>query len=61
MKKDSVIQKFLGLFQSNGKIDPIILTLCLIINVIVLANAILHYPKIGYDAIENLNYIQSPP
>jgi 4-amino-4-deoxy-L-arabinose transferase-like glycosyltransferase len=51
----------MGLFQSNGKIDPIILTLCLVINAIVLANAILHYPKIGYDAVENLNYIQILP
>jgi len=61
MKKDSVIQRFMSLFQTNGKIDPIILTLCLVINVIVLANAILHYPKIGYDVIQHLNYIQILP
>jgi 4-amino-4-deoxy-L-arabinose transferase-like glycosyltransferase len=61
MKKDSAIQKFLSLFKSSNKIDPIILTLCLVINIIVLANAILHYPKIGYDASENLNYIQVLP
>ena len=39
MNKDSAIQKFLGLFQSSNKIDPIILTVCLVINIIVLANA----------------------
>src|SRR5271157_3466995 len=49
------------LFRCNGKIDPIVLTLCLVINIIVLANSILHFPKIGYDAIENLNYIQILP
>ena len=51
----------MSLFRYNGKIDPIILTLCLVINIIVLANSILHYPKIGYDAVENLNYIQILP
>ncbi len=61
MKKDSLIQRFLNLFRYDGRIDPIILTLCLVINVIVLANAILHYPKVGYDVVENLNYIQVLP
>src|SRR5271157_1878626 len=61
MNKESLTQKFLNLFRYDGKIDPIVLTLCLIINIIVLANSILHFPKIGYDAIENLNYIQILP
>ena len=61
MKKDPLINKFLNLFRGNGRIDPIILALCLIINVIVLANAILHYPKIGYDVVQDLNYIQVLP
>ena len=61
MKKDSLIHRFIDLFRDNGRIDPIILTLCLVINVIVLANAILHYPKVGYDVVENLNYIQVLP
>ncbi len=61
MKKDSLINRFLNLFRYNGKIDPIILALCLVINIIVLANAILHYPKIGYDVVQDLNYIQVLP
>ncbi len=61
MKKDSLIQRFLNLFRYNGRIDPIILALCLVINGIVLANAILHYPKVGYDVVEDLNYIQVLP
>ncbi|HEY9151971.1 MAG TPA: hypothetical protein VIN60_03730 [Anaerolineales bacterium] len=61
MKKESFIQKFFDLFRDNGKIDPIILALCVVINLIVLANAILHYPKIGYDVVPNLNYIQVLP
>ena len=61
MNKESLTQKFLGLFHYDGRIDPIVLTLYLVINLIVLANSILHYPKIGYDAVENLNYIQILP
>ena len=61
MKKESLINRFLNLSRFNGRIDPIILTLCLIINIIVLANAILHYPKIGYDVVQDLNYIQVLP
>ena len=61
VKKDSLIHRFIDLFRYNGKIDPIVLTLCLVINGIVLANAILHYPKVGYDVVENLNYIQVLP
>ena len=61
MKKDFLIQRFLDLFRYNGRIDPIVLTLCMVINGIVLANAILHYPKVGYDAVEDLNYIQVLP
>jgi 4-amino-4-deoxy-L-arabinose transferase-like glycosyltransferase len=61
MNKESVTQKFLNLFRYGGKIDPIVIILCLVINLIVLVNAILHYPKIGYDAVENLNYVQILP
>ncbi len=61
MKKDSLIQRLLNLFRYNGRIDPIILSLCLVINVIVSVNAILHYPKIGYDVVQDLNYIQVLP
>ena len=61
MKKESLIHRFLNLFRYNGRIDSIVLTLCLLINLIVLANAILHYPKIGYDVGQHLNYIQILP
>jgi 4-amino-4-deoxy-L-arabinose transferase-like glycosyltransferase len=61
MKKDSLAQSFVRLFQNNGRIDPIILTLCIVINAIVLTNAILHHPKIGYDVAQHLNYIQILP
>ncbi|HVM71894.1 MAG TPA: hypothetical protein VMT91_09050 [Anaerolineales bacterium] len=55
------MNKFLNLFRNNGRMDPLILTICLVINAIVLINAILHYPKIGYDVVQNLNYIQVLP
>ena len=61
MKNDSPIRWFLRLFQNGRKLDPILLVLCLVINSIVLINAILHYPKIGYDVVQNLNYIQVLP
>jgi 4-amino-4-deoxy-L-arabinose transferase-like glycosyltransferase len=61
VKKESLIDRFINLFRYDGKIDPVILTLCLVINIIVLTNAILHYPKIGYDVVQDLNYIQVLP
>jgi 4-amino-4-deoxy-L-arabinose transferase-like glycosyltransferase len=61
VKKESLINRFLNLFRYNGRIDPIILSLCLVVNIIVLTNAILHYPKVGYDVVQNLNYIQVLP
>ena len=61
MKKDSIQQRLLNLFRHDGKLDPIILSLCLFINLIVLINAILQHPKIGYDVGQNLIYIQILP
>jgi hypothetical protein len=61
VKKESLIKRIPNLFRDGGRIDPILLTLCLVINLIVLMNAILHYPKIGYDVVQNLNYIQVLP
>ena len=61
MKKNSLINKFLNLFRYDGRIDYIILVLCSAINVIVLINAILQHPKIGYDVGQYLNYIQVLP
>ena len=61
MKKDTLINRFLNLFRYDGRIDYIILVLCLAINVIVLINAILQHPKIGYDVGQYLNYIQVLP
>ena len=43
------------------ELGPIILSLCLFINLIVLINAILQHPKIGYDVGQNLIYIQILP
>jgi len=61
MKKDSFLQRFLNLFRYEGKLDPILLGLCLFINLIVLINAIFQHPKIGYDVGQNLIYIQILP
>ena len=61
MKKESLFNKFTNLFRYDGRLDPIVIILCMVINMIVLANAILHYPKIGYDAVMHLNYIQTLP
>jgi 4-amino-4-deoxy-L-arabinose transferase-like glycosyltransferase len=58
MAKDSFSRRFLNLFRHDNKISYIIITLAVVINLIVLTNAILHHPKIGYDVGENLNYIQ---
>jgi len=61
MKKDSFPQRFLNLFRYDGRLDPILLGLCLLINIIVLINAIFQHPKIGYDVGQNLIYIQVLP
>jgi len=61
VNKESLLNRFLNLFRYNGRLDPMILALCLVINVIMLANAIMHYPKVGYDVVQNLNYIQVLP
>jgi len=61
MEKETPFDRFINLFWNGSKVDPIILTLCLLINGIVLINSILHYPKIGYDVVQNLNYIQVLP
>ncbi|HUH99120.1 MAG TPA: hypothetical protein VLZ89_17300 [Anaerolineales bacterium] len=61
MNNEPLSSRFPNLFRANGRMDPIVLILCLVINVIVLANAILHYPKIGYDVVQDLNYIQILP
>jgi hypothetical protein len=46
------------LFLFEGKVDRVLVTLVLIINSIVLINSIFHHPKIGYDAVDHLSYLQ---
>ncbi len=58
MKKNRFAEKLFNLFRHNGRIDLIVVALFAIINIIVIVNAVLHYPKIGYDVVPNLNYIQ---
>jgi hypothetical protein len=45
-------------FFYNNKPDLWVILLFVIINTIVIINAIYHHPKIGYDATEHLTYVQ---
>ena len=47
-----------SVFVQDGKLDLPVLGLFLLINLIVLINATLHHPKIGYDATSHITYIQ---
>ncbi len=46
------------LFRHNGKPYWPVIVLFLAINVLVGINSIWHHPKIGYDVVDNLTYIQ---
>jgi len=49
--------KFLAPFHVSDKLHYSLLFVFVLINVIVLVNAILHPPIIGYDAHDHLKYI----
>ena len=53
-----MLQKARGLFCTAGKTDWPIVTLFVAINLLVAINAIWHHPKIGYDVVDNITYIQ---
>ena len=46
-------------FQSEGRLDRPLLTLFIAIHTILLFNAIAHEPRIGYDAMNHLKYIEA--
>ena len=48
-------------FLRRGKVDKLLLSLFLAINLLVLTNSVLHNPEIGYDGTEHLKYIQALP
>jgi len=47
-----------SVFLNGGKLDFPLLGIFVFINLIVLINAFLHHPKIGYDVVHNISYIQ---
>lgn len=47
----TLINHFLQPFRDGGRIYRPLLVLYLLINLVVLRNAVLHDPHIGYDAI----------
>jgi hypothetical protein len=57
----SVARSLKGPFTYQGRLDPVTLILFLAINGLVLANALLHDPGIGYDAVDHLQYIRTMP
>lgn len=46
------------LFLYQAKPDLVLIGIFSAVNLIVMVNAVLHHPKIGYDATEHLTYIQ---
>src|SRR5512137_2324853 len=46
-------------FQRSGKPSWPVIILMVLINGLVLANAVLHDPRQGYDASDHLNYIKT--
>jgi hypothetical protein len=46
------------LFRHGGRLDWPVLVLFVVINLLVAINTIWHHPKIGYDVVDNLTYIQ---
>ena len=49
---------FWDVFTFKGRVDWPVVVVAAILNLVVLINAIWHHPKIGYDVVENLSYIQ---
>ena len=52
-------REFAKPFRLNNRWDRPLISVFFVINGIVFANACLHDPRIGYDAIDHLRYIQA--
>ena len=46
-----------GAFRAEGRIQPVLVLVFFLINAVVLLNAVLHPPTIGYDAHDHLRYV----
>src|SRR5574341_960532 len=55
----AMISKFFSPFYHRGRLDRILLAIYLLINALVLINALLHNPYNGYDAHDHINYIEA--
>ncbi|MFO7943152.1 MAG: hypothetical protein R6U51_02465 [Anaerolineales bacterium] len=51
--------KIIDIFYHQGRLDKKLLIVFLVINLIVLLNAVLHDPGIGYDARDHLKYVDA--
>jgi hypothetical protein len=51
-------RKVWDLFRWQGRLDAPVVALFIVINVLVAINSIWHHPKIGYDVVDNITYIQ---
>jgi hypothetical protein len=47
-----------NLFRHNGRLDWPVVVLFIAINLLIAINTIWHHPKIGYDVVDNITYIQ---
>jgi hypothetical protein len=56
--KKAFIQSVKSIFMYSQKLDWPVLGLFVLINLLVLVNATLHHPKIGYDAVDHITYMQ---
>ena len=54
-----LLERFLQPFRDGGRIYRPLLLLYLLVNLLVLRNAVFHDPYIGYDAIGYLEYMQA--
>jgi hypothetical protein len=54
-----LLDALVEVFRSGNRVDPALLLTFLALNGLVLVNACLHDPRIGYDAHEHLRYLQT--
>ncbi|MBT3323140.1 MAG: phospholipid carrier-dependent glycosyltransferase [Anaerolineae bacterium] len=52
-------QQMTAVFSNDGKLDIPLIGIFVVINIIVLVNAVFHHPKIGYDVSNHLTYMQT--
>lgn len=50
---------FTDIFQHNGRIDRVLVAIFILVNLLVLVNALLHDPRVGYDSVDHLINIQA--